>query len=127
MDDWNQLRDSGFPVDRVWEQGMPLCDSHGQEERGFSYSLMNVGYTSQASEVETQEGIVQELDVDHTLLVKPTLQAVCWLVDLILSTNQDLQVEMRSKPTMNTQSIELMIVEVQTQIQELSSWADNSI
>ena len=52
MEDWNQLRESGFPVDRVWEQGMPLRDIHDEEEGEYSYSLMNVGCTSQASEVE---------------------------------------------------------------------------
>ena len=53
-DDWDQLREAGFPVDRVWEQGMSL--ENGEEDLFFSSSLMSVKQQSQASEVETQEG-----------------------------------------------------------------------
>ena len=41
VDDWNQLREARFPVDRVWEQGMSL-DTPGEEDLTFSSSLMNV-------------------------------------------------------------------------------------
>ena len=77
MDNWNQLRESGFSVERVWEQGMSLVSPSEDEDVSFSYSLMNVGHTSQVSEVETQEGAIQGVDVDHNLLLKPTLQAIC--------------------------------------------------
>ena len=98
MDDWNQLREAGFPVDRVWEQGMPL-DTPGEEDLTFSSSLMNVRQQSQASEVETQEDVLQNLQVDHNLLLRPTLQAMCWLADIILSLDGTLQFEMVSRPT----------------------------
>ena len=74
-EDWDQLREAGFPVDRVWEQGMSLTSE--EEELTFSSSLMNVKQQSQASEVETQEEISNSLQVDHNLLLRPTLQAVC--------------------------------------------------
>ena len=98
MDDWNQLREAGFPVDRVWEQGMPL-DTPGEEDLTFSSSLMNVRQQSQASEVETQEDVLQNLQVDDNLLLRPTLQAMCWLAHIILSLDCTLQFEVVSRPT----------------------------
>ena len=85
--DWDQLREAGFPVDRVWEQGMSL--EIGEEDLPFSSSLMSVRQQSQASEVETQEEVLQSLQVDHNLLLRPTLQAVCWLIDMTLGFGPD--------------------------------------
>ena len=96
-EDWNQLREAGFPVERVWEQGMPLV---------YPAELMNVRQQSQASEVETQEETLQSLQVDHNLLLRPTLQAMCWLVDAVLSMDTALQLETVSKPTFNIQAID---------------------
>ena len=118
-DDWNQLREAGFPVDRVWEQGMPSLNP-GEEDLTFSSSLMNVRQQSQASEVETQEDVLQSLQVDHNLLLRPTLQAMCWLVDVVLSLVGTLQLEMVSKPTFNVQAIENTIHEMQLQLNELT-------
>ena len=44
-EDWNQLRESGFPVDRVWEQGMSL--ENEEEEVTYSSSLMSLKQQSQ--------------------------------------------------------------------------------
>ena len=73
-DDWDQLREAGFPVDRVWEQGMSL--EIGEEDLPFSSSLMSVKQQSQASDGETQEELMHNLQVDHNLLLQPTLQAI---------------------------------------------------
>ena len=82
-EDWDQLREAGFPVDRVWEQGMSL--ETGDEDVFYSSSLMAINHHSQASEVETQEEVLSSLQIDHNLLLRPTLQAVCWLIDMTLS------------------------------------------
>ena len=118
-EDWNQLRKAGFLVDRVWEQGMPL-DTTGEEDLTFSSSLLNVRQQSQASEVETQEDVLQSLQVDHNLLLRPTLQAMCWLADIVLSLDDTLQLEMVSKPTFNIQAIDSTIQEMQLQLNELT-------
>ena len=118
-EDWNQLREAGFPVERVWEQGMPSVDP-ADEELQFSSSLINVRQQSQASEVETQEETLQSLQVDHNLLLRPTLQAMCWLVDAVLSMDAALQLETVSKPKFNVQAIDHMIQEMQTQLHELT-------
>ena len=119
MDHWNQLREAGFPVDRVWEQGIQL-DASGEEELTFSSSLMNVRQQSQASEVETQEDVLQTLQVDHNLLLRPTLQAMCWLADIILSLDGTLQLEVMSRPTFNIQAIDNTIQDMQLQLNELT-------
>ena len=96
-EDWDQLREAGFPVDRVWEQGMSL--ETGDEDVIYSSSLMAINQQSEASEVETQEEVLSSLQIDHNLLLKPTLQAVCWLIDMTLSLDPALQVEMPSRPS----------------------------
>ena len=98
-DDWNQLRECGFPVERAWKQGLPLVDHcSDQEEDTFPSSLTNIRQTSQASEVETYGCTVEDIDADHNLFLQPALQAICWLADTILSTDGQLQMEVASKP-----------------------------
>ena len=48
-------------------------------------------------------------------------QAICWLADMILSTDGQLQLKVASKPLMKPQSTEAMIVDIQAQIQTLSN------
>ena len=121
-EDWDQLREAGFPVDRVWEQGMSL--ENEEEEVTYSSSLMSLKQQSQASEVETQEEISNNLRVDHNLLLQPTLQAVCWLIDMTVSHDSVLQVNMSSKPTFNLKAIDSTIEVMQTQINELAEQRD---
>ena len=119
-DDWNQLREAGFPVDRVGNKGCH-CPIQERTDLTFSSSLMNVRQQSQASEVETHEDVLQSLQVDHNLLLRPTLQAMCWLADIVLSLDGTLQLEMASKPTFNIHAIDSMIQEMQLQPNELKS------
>ena len=116
-EDWDQLREAGFPVDRVRERGISL---ESEEEELLASSLMNIRQSSQASEVETQEEVLQNLQVDHNLLLKPTLQAMCWLTDMILSLDGVLQAEMVNHPTLNLKAIDNTIQEMQFQLNELT-------
>ena len=104
-------------MDRVWEQGISL---EKEEEELLASSLMNIRQSSQASEVETHEEVLQNLQVDHNLLLKPTLQAMCWLTDMILSLDGVLQVEMVNRPTFNLKAIDNTIQEMQFQLNELT-------
>ena len=81
----------------------------GDEDVIYSSSLMAVNHQSQASQVETQEEVLSSLQIDHNLLLKPTLQAVCWLIDMTLSLDSVLQVEMLSRPNFNLQAIDSAI------------------
>ena len=114
---WDQLREAGFPVDRVWEQGMSL---EHEDEEFQSSSLMTIQQQSQASEVDTQEEVSNSLQVDHNLLLRPTLQAVCWLIDMTLSHDSVLQSNMPTRPSFNLQAIDSTIEVMQAQINELA-------
>ena len=92
----------------------------GDEDVIYSSSLMAINQQSQASEVETQEEVLSSLQIDHNLLLKPTLQAVCWLIDMTLSLDPALQVEMPSRPSFNLQAIDTTITTMQSQINELA-------
>ena len=71
--------------------------------------------------METQEDVLQNLQVDHNLLLRPTLQAMCWLADIILSLDGTLQLEVVSRPTVNIQAIDSTIHDTQLQLNELTS------
>ena len=116
--DWDQLREAGFLVDRVWEQGMSL--EIEEEDLPFSSSLMSVKQQSQASEVETQEELVQNLHVDHNSLLRPTLQAICWLIDMTMSLDSGVHASMSMKPTFNLQAIDSAIQTMQSELNELA-------
>ena len=117
QEDWNQLREAGFPVDRVWEQGMSLeCE----DEDFHSSSLMKIHQQSQAPEVETQEEISNNLQVDHNLLLRPTLQAVCWLIDVTLTHDSVLQNTVPTRPKFDLKAIDSTIKVMQAQINELA-------
>ena len=87
---------------------------------------MNIRQPSQASEVETQEEVLQNLQVDHNLLLKPTLQAMCWLTDVILSMGGVLQVEMVNRPTFNLRAIDSTFQEMQSQLNELTEQTNSN-
>ena len=70
--------------------------------------------------METQEEVLQNLQVDRNLLLKPTLQAMCWLTDMILSMDSVLQVQMVNRPTFNLKAIDNTIQEMQCQLNELT-------
>ena len=92
----------------------------GDEDVIYSSSLMAVNHQSQASEVETQEEVLSGLQVDHNSLLKPTVQAVCWLIDMTLSLDPELQVKMPTKPKFDLQAIDTAINTMQSQINELA-------
>ena len=92
----------------------------GEEDLTFSSSLMSVKQQSQASEVETQEEQVQNLQVDHNSLLRPTLQAICWLIDMTMSLDSNIHANMSMKPTFNLQAIDSAIQTMQSELNELA-------
>ena len=102
------------------ESGNKMSLESEEEDVLLSSSLMNIRQQSQASEVETQEEVLQDIQVDHNLLLKPTLQAMCWLTDMILSLDGVLQMEAVTRPTFNLRAIDSTIQEVQLQLNELT-------
>ena len=106
-----------FPVDRVWEQGTSL---ESEEEEPLASSLINIRQTSQALKVERRQEVLENLEVDHNFLLKPTLQAVCRLTDMVLSVDGVLQVEMVNRSAFNLSDFDNTIQEMQFQFNELT-------
>ena len=94
--------------------------SEHEDEEFHSSSLMTVQQQSQASEMDTQEEISYNLQVDSNLLLRPTLQAVCWLIDVTLSHDSVLQNNMPTRPRFDLKAIDSTIEVMQAQINELA-------
>ena len=64
--------------------------------------------------------ISNNLQVDHNLLLRPTLQAVCWLIDVTLSHDSILQNNMPTRLKFDLKAIDSTIEVMQAQINELA-------
>ena len=85
QDDWDLLREAGFPVDQLWEGGLLQEPQETDDEDCPQEQIMTVRQTSPAlseGEVYLDEG----LDLDANAVFRPTLQAVLWLSELIATT-----------------------------------------
>ena len=83
--DWNILRDAGFPVDQLWEGGLLKEPSEIDDEDCPQEQIMTVRQTSPTLS-EGEIYMVDELDLDANSVFRPTLQAVLWLSELIATT-----------------------------------------
>ena len=91
-EDWDILRDTGFPVDAVWEQGMTNHDESDDEsdlENKVNEVVQSVDtpktLSRQTSAEEAQGPLVElddSLDIPWSSL-RPTMQAILWLSDLV--------------------------------------------
>ena len=85
QDDWDMLREAGFPVDQLWEGGLLQEPQETDDEDCPQEQIMTVRQTSPAvseGEVYLEDG----LDLDSNAVFRPTLQAVLWLSELIATT-----------------------------------------
>ena len=85
QEDWDMLREAGFPVDHLWEGGLLKEPSEVDEDDCPQEQIMTVRQTSPTlseGEICTMDG----LDLDANSVFRPTLQAVLWLSELIATT-----------------------------------------
>ena len=91
-EDWDILRDNDFPVDAVWEQGMSNQDE-SDDDSDLNPKVNELvqavdspkDLSRQTSPDETQGPLVElddSLDIPWSSL-KPTMQAILWLSDLV--------------------------------------------
>ena len=85
QDDWDILRDAGFPVDQLWEGGLLKEPSDFDDEDCPQEQIMTVRQTSPALS-EGEFYMAEDLDLDANSVFRPTLQAVLWLSELIAIT-----------------------------------------
>ena len=91
-EDWDILRDTGFPVDAVWEQGMTNQDE-SDEESDLDHQINEVVQSvdtpktlSRQTSAEEAQGPLMELDDSLEIpwsSLRPTMQAILWLSDLV--------------------------------------------
>ena len=91
-EDWDILRDTGFPVDAVWEQGMTSHDESDDEsdlenQVNEVVQLVDTPKTlSRQTSAEEAQGPLVELDDSLDIpwsSLRPTMQAILWLSDLV--------------------------------------------
>ena len=85
QDDWDILRDTGFPVDQLWEGGLLKELSDAEDEDCPQEQIMTVRQTTPAFS-ESELYVTEDLDLDANSVFRPTLQAVMWLSELIAIT-----------------------------------------
>ena len=85
QDDWDILRDTGFPVDQLWEGGLLKELSDAEDDDCPQEQIMTVRQTTPAFS-ENELYVAEDLDLDANLVFRPTLQAVLWLSELIATT-----------------------------------------
>ena len=85
QDDWDILRDTGFPVDQLWEGGLLKELSDAEDEDCPQEQIMTVRQTTPAFS-ESELYAIEDLDLDANSVFRPTLQAVMWLSELIAIT-----------------------------------------
>ena len=85
QDDWDILRDTGFPVDQLWEGGLLKELPDAEEDDCPQEQIMTVRQTTPAFSESEFYG-AEDLDLDANSVFRPTLQAVMWLSELIAIT-----------------------------------------
>ena len=84
----------------------------GLEEETLSQAVMSIRQVSAASEADTLGLSAKETDVDHSAFIKPTLQTVCWLADLVLSTKGMVGPDVPKGPSLRQNHIVSTVKEV---------------
>ena len=91
-EDWDALRDAGFPVEAVWEQGITNQDESEDEsdpEQKVNEVIQTVDTPktlSRQTSAEEAQSPLMELDDSVDLpwsSLRPTMQVILWLSDLV--------------------------------------------
>ena len=85
--DWEELRKAGFPVDEIWQGG--LVAETEEDEDGCDCPQDQIMTIRQTSPVLSEPDIIDDdkIDIDAHEIVKPTLQSVVWLAELVATTS----------------------------------------
>ena len=86
--DWEELRQAGFPVDEIWQGGL-INETEEDEEDIEDCPQDQIMTIRQTSPVFSEPEIIDEeiVDIDSNEIIKPTLQSVVWLAELVATTS----------------------------------------
>ena len=125
-EDWDILRDNDFPVDAVWEQGMSNQDE-SEDDSALNPKVNELvqaddsprDLSRQTSPDETQGPLVElddSLDIPWSSL-KPTMQAILWLSDLVARYQQRPDVVPGTNPKLHKAMATLELKELDSHLQ----------
>ena len=86
--DWDELRRAGFPVDEIWQDGL-MNEAEEDEEDPEDCAQDQIMTVRQTSPVFSEPEFIDEekIDIDSNEIIKPTLQSVVWLAELVATTS----------------------------------------
>ena len=98
--DWDELRKAGFPVDEIWQDGL-INETEDDEEDCDECPQDQIMTIRQTSPVLSEPDFIDEekIDIDSNEIVKPTLQSVVWLAELVATTSMRNERIPRKGPT----------------------------
>ena len=88
LKDWEELKQSGFPVDEIWQGGL-INETEEDEEDVEDCPQDQIMTVRQTSPGLSEPEIIDEeiIDIDSNEIIKPTLQSVVWLAELVATTS----------------------------------------
>ena len=107
-DDWEELRGAGFPVDLVWDQGLLIQEDSDEEPLSAKEINVATQYSRQPtpiSEIGGSESMTEELSPNFSLM-KPTMQSLLWLADVVANAQLPRQDINLKGPRMNRFMVE---------------------
>ena len=126
-EDWDILRDNGFPVDAVWEQGMSNQDESDDDSEPdpkvnelIQAAESPIELSRQTSPDENPGPLVElddSMDIPWSSL-KPTMQAILWLSDLVAQYQLRPDVIPGTNPKLHKTMVTMELRELDGQLQK---------
>ena len=87
-DDWEELRRAGFAVDEIWQGGL-INEAEDNDEDIEECPQGQIMTVRQTSPVISEPELIDEdkIDIDSHEIIKPALQSVVWLAELVATTS----------------------------------------
>ena len=91
-DDWEALRDSGFPVDAVWKMGLSFPEKEEDEEfqEAFRTLCESIHMTHQITPGSEEPDVSDRVsfNLPDPIKMRPTLQAILWISEIIAKSDR---------------------------------------
>ena len=112
-DDWEELRKAGFPVDEIWQGGL-INEADDNDEEIEDCPQDQIMTVRQTSPVISEPEFIDEdkIDIDSNEIVKPTLQSVVWLAELVATTSMKNERIPRKGPKLDQSNTKRILADI---------------
>ena len=112
-DDWEELRKAGFPVDEIWQGGL-IIEADDNEEEIEDCPQDQIMTVRQTSPVISEPEVIDEdkIDIDSNEIIKPTLQSVVWLAELVATTSMKNERIPRKGPKLDQSNTKRILADI---------------